>query len=85
MAALPDRTKPKAPPGLRGLIWLAIFAALLFVPAGTLRWSGAWAFLALMAPRLRSREPRVVALIAAVIAMASVPFVPTAIVVRSST
>jgi len=37
------------------------------------------AFLALMAPRLRSREPRVVALIAAVVAMASVPFVPTGV------
>lgn len=37
------------------------------------------AFLALMAPRLRSREPRVVALIAAVVAIASVPFVPTGV------
>ena len=49
MADRPDRTERKAPPGRRGLIWLAIFAALLFVPAGTLRWPGAWAFLALMA------------------------------------
>ncbi|MGH8889903.1 MAG: AzlC family ABC transporter permease [Acidothermaceae bacterium] len=37
------------------------------------------AFLALMAPRLRSREPRVVAVVAAVVALASVPFVPTGV------
>jgi predicted branched-subunit amino acid permease len=37
------------------------------------------AFLALMAPRLRSREPRVVALVAAVVAIASVPFVPNGV------
>jgi len=37
------------------------------------------AFLALMAPRLRSREPRVVALVAAVAAIASVPFVPNGV------
>jgi predicted branched-subunit amino acid permease len=37
------------------------------------------AFLALMAPRLHSREPRVVALVAAVVAIASVPFVPTGV------
>ncbi len=37
------------------------------------------AFLALMAPRLRSREPRVVALVAAMVAIASVPFVPTGV------
>ena len=49
MAARPDRTERKAPPGLRGFIWLGIFAALLFVPAGTLRWPGAWVFLSLMA------------------------------------
>ena len=49
MAARPDRTKSNVPPGLRGFIWLGIFAALLFVPAGTLRWPGAWAFLGLIA------------------------------------
>jgi len=37
------------------------------------------AFLALMAPRLRSREPRIVAIVAAVVALASVPFVPTGV------
>jgi predicted branched-subunit amino acid permease len=37
------------------------------------------AFLALMAPRLRSREPRVVAVVAAIVAIASVPFVPTGV------
>ena len=37
------------------------------------------AFLALMAPRLKSREPWVVALVAAAVAMVSVPFVPTGV------
>jgi predicted branched-subunit amino acid permease len=37
------------------------------------------AFLALMSPRLRSREPRVVAVAAAAVALASVPFVPTGV------
>jgi predicted branched-subunit amino acid permease len=37
------------------------------------------AFLALLSPRLRHREPRVVALIAASVAVASVPFVPTGV------
>jgi branched chain amino acid efflux pump len=37
------------------------------------------AFLALMAPRMRSREPRVVALVAAVVAISSAPFVPTGV------
>jgi predicted branched-subunit amino acid permease len=37
------------------------------------------AFLALMSPRLRSREPWVVALIAAAVALISVPFVPTGV------
>jgi len=37
------------------------------------------AFLALMSPRLRSREPWVVALTAAVVALISVPFVPTGV------
>ncbi len=33
----------------RSLIFAAIFAALLFVPAGTVAWPGAWVFLAMMA------------------------------------
>jgi predicted branched-subunit amino acid permease len=37
------------------------------------------AFLALMSPRLRSREPRVIALVAAAVALAAVPFVPTGV------
>jgi predicted branched-subunit amino acid permease len=37
------------------------------------------AFLALMSPRLRSREPRIVAAVAAVVALASVPLVPTGV------
>jgi predicted branched-subunit amino acid permease len=37
------------------------------------------AFLALMAPRLRSREPWMVALVAAAVALVSVPFVPTGV------
>jgi predicted branched-subunit amino acid permease len=37
------------------------------------------AFLALMAPRLKSREPWAVALVAAAIALVSVPFVPTGV------
>lgn len=37
------------------------------------------AFLALMAPRLKSREPWVVALVAAAVAIVSVPFVPTGV------
>ncbi|HEY3923925.1 MAG TPA: AzlC family ABC transporter permease [Acidothermaceae bacterium] len=37
------------------------------------------AFLALMSPRLRSREPWIVALTAAVVALVSVPFVPTGV------
>ena len=49
IALRPDRSERKAPPGLRGFISLGIFAAILFVPAGTLRWPGAWAFLGLMA------------------------------------
>jgi len=34
---------------VRSVIWIFILALLLFVPAGTLRWPGAWAFLAIMA------------------------------------
>jgi hypothetical protein len=34
---------------MRSVIWIFILALPLFVPAGTLRWPGAWAFLALMA------------------------------------
>jgi len=37
------------------------------------------AFLALMSPQLRSREPRIVAAVAAVVALASVPLVPTGV------
>jgi predicted branched-subunit amino acid permease len=37
------------------------------------------AFVALMAPRLRSREPWAVALVAATVALVSVPFVPTGV------
>jgi predicted branched-subunit amino acid permease len=37
------------------------------------------AFLALMAPRLRSREPWVVAVVAAAVALVSVPFVPAGV------
>lgn len=33
---------------VRTTIWLAVIGALLFVPAGTLSWSGAWVFLAEM-------------------------------------
>ncbi len=33
----------------RVLLWLGIFALLLFVPAGTLDWPGAWMFLAILA------------------------------------
>lgn len=49
MTARSDHTQKKAPPALRSLIWLGIFAFLLFVPAGTLAWPGAWVFLAMMA------------------------------------
>jgi len=50
MTARTDATGGKVPrAGLRSLLWLAIFALLLFVPAGTLRWPGAWVFLAIMA------------------------------------
>jgi protein-S-isoprenylcysteine O-methyltransferase Ste14 len=49
MTARPDRTANKTPPGLRGFIWLGLFALLLFVPAGTVRWPGAWVFLGIMA------------------------------------
>ena len=34
---------------LQSLIWVAAMGALLFVPAGTLHWPAAWAFLATMA------------------------------------
>ena len=33
---------------LQTFAWILAFAVLLFVPAGTLRWGGAWAFLAFM-------------------------------------
>jgi protein-S-isoprenylcysteine O-methyltransferase Ste14 len=35
--------------GLRSFVWIGLFALLLFVPAGTLRWPGAWVYLAIMA------------------------------------
>lgn len=35
--------------GLRSLIWLGLFAFLLFIPAGTARWPGAWVYLAILA------------------------------------
>jgi protein-S-isoprenylcysteine O-methyltransferase Ste14 len=34
---------------MRSVVWILVFALLLFVPAGTLHWPGAWAFLAIMA------------------------------------
>ena len=37
------------------------------------------AFLALLAPRLRAREPMAVALAAALIALVALPFVPTGV------
>ena len=37
------------------------------------------AFVALLAPRMRGREPWVVALVAAAVAIAAVPFVPTGV------
>jgi protein-S-isoprenylcysteine O-methyltransferase Ste14 len=49
---------------MRSVIWIFILALLLFVPAGTLRWTGAWAFVVLMAIAgfggvewLRRRDP----------------------------
>jgi protein-S-isoprenylcysteine O-methyltransferase Ste14 len=49
MIALPDTEAVDVQrPALRSLLWLAFFALLLFVPAGTLRWPGAWVFLAIM-------------------------------------
>ena len=37
------------------------------------------AFLALLAPRLRSREPMAIALVAAVVAIVALPFVPAGV------
>jgi len=34
---------------VQNTLWIAVIAAILFVPAGTLAWPGAWAFLAIMA------------------------------------
>jgi len=46
MIALPETHAGKVQrPALRSLLWLVIFALLLFVPAGTLRWPSAWVFL----------------------------------------
>jgi protein-S-isoprenylcysteine O-methyltransferase Ste14 len=44
----------ETPPGLprlmiRSLVFVALYALLLFVPAGTLRWPGAWVFVAINA------------------------------------
>jgi predicted branched-subunit amino acid permease len=60
---------------------MGAFAAQLLRDPRTLGFDAAApaAFLALMAPRLRSREPRVVAAAAAVVALASVPFVATGV------
>jgi protein-S-isoprenylcysteine O-methyltransferase Ste14 len=33
---------------LRSLLWVGLFAVLLFVPAGTVRWPGAWVYLAIL-------------------------------------
>src|SRR5215475_1398899 len=30
---------------IRTVLWLAVLAVLLFVPAGTINWTGAWIFL----------------------------------------
>lgn len=51
MTAAPPETAKGNPArrGLRALLWLGAFALLLFVPAGTVRWPGAWVFLAIMA------------------------------------
>jgi len=50
MAARPETAEGKpARRALRAFLWLGAFALLLFVPAGTVRWPGAWAFLAIMA------------------------------------
>lgn len=60
---------------------IGAFAAQLLRDPRTLGFDAAApaAFLALMAPRLRSREPRVVAAVAAVVALASVPLVPAGV------
>lgn len=60
---------------------IGAFAAQLLRDPRTLGFDAAApaAFLALMAPRLRSREPRVVAAVAAVVALVSVPFVATGV------
>ena len=34
---------------LQTLIWIVVMGALLFVPAGTLRWPAAWVFLGTIA------------------------------------
>lgn len=34
---------------VQNTLWIAVIAAILFVPAGTLAWPGAWAFLAISA------------------------------------
>jgi protein-S-isoprenylcysteine O-methyltransferase Ste14 len=44
----PDTAGIAAKLAMRILLWLGAFALLLFVPAGTLDWPGAWIFLAIM-------------------------------------
>ena len=34
---------------IQTFVWLVVFAVLLFVPAGTWHWPGAWVFLGFMA------------------------------------
>ena len=51
MAARPETTiegKPRRGV-VRAVVWVGLFALLLFVPAGTVRWPGAWVFLAILA------------------------------------
>ena len=47
MTAAPPETAEGKPArrSFRALLWLGVFALLLFVPAGTVRWPGAWVFL----------------------------------------
>ncbi|HEV3241829.1 MAG TPA: isoprenylcysteine carboxylmethyltransferase family protein [Methyloceanibacter sp.] len=35
--------------GIRSVAWVVVFAFLLFVPAGTVRWPSAWVYLAILA------------------------------------
>jgi len=51
MTSAPPKTAEGKPArrGFRAFLWLGAFALLLFVPAGTVHWPGAWVFLAIMA------------------------------------